>query len=137
VSHENVELLLGAVALVNAGDLEAGAKLYHPDAELRDLQHPPDMPEVLHGRTAIVDALRQWLEVLHNWTIEVQEYIDADPWVVSEVQWRAVGKDSDTPIEFRAAEAFELKDGQIVRQIAGYPDMATALADLGLAPEPG
>jgi hypothetical protein len=51
---------------------------------------------------------------------------------VSDVRWRAAGKDSQTPIEFRAAEAFEVRDGQITRQLSGYPDVATALADLGL-----
>ena len=127
-----MEFLLRAVALANRGDVEAAAKLYHPDAELRDLQHPPDMPEILRGRTEIVASLARWLEALDSWTIEVLEYIDADPWVVSEVRWRATGRDSGAPIEFRAAEATEVKDGQIVRQIAGYPDLATALADLGL-----
>jgi ketosteroid isomerase-like protein len=132
VSQENVEFLLQAVALTNAGDIEAGAKLYHPDAELRDLQHPPDMPEILRGRSEIVASLARWLEALDGWTIEVLEYVDADPWVVSEVRWRAIGKDSGAPIEFRAAEAIELRDGQILRQIAGYPDIATALADLDM-----
>ena len=132
MSRENVEFLLRAVAVANAGDIEAGAKLYHPDAELRDLQHPPDMPEILRGRSEIVASLERWLEALDSWTVEVLEYVDADPWVVSEVRWCAIGKDSGAPIEFRAAEATEVKDGQIVRQIAGYPDIATALADLGL-----
>jgi ketosteroid isomerase-like protein len=70
VSQEDMELLLQAAAMVNAGDVDAAAELYHPDAELRDLQHPPDMPEVLRGRTAIMDSLAQWLEVLHNWTVD-------------------------------------------------------------------
>src|SRR6266436_802409 len=56
MSQANVDLLLQAAALANAGDLDAVAELYHPDAELRDLQHPPDAPEVLRGRTAIVAA---------------------------------------------------------------------------------
>ena len=132
MSQENVELLLRAAAAANAGDIEAGAELYHPDAELRDLQHPPDMPEVLRGRREIVASFARWTEALDSWTIEVLEYVDADPWVVSEVRWRANGRDSGAPIEFRAAEAAEVKDGLILRQIAGYPDIVTALADLGL-----
>jgi ketosteroid isomerase-like protein len=132
VSRENVQFLLQAVAVVNAGDIEAGATLYHPDAELCDRQHPPDMPEILRGRSEIAASLAQWLEALDSWTIEVLEYVDADQWVVSEVRWRAIGKDSGAPIEFRAVEAIEVDDGQIVRQIAGYPDIATALVDLGL-----
>jgi ketosteroid isomerase-like protein len=132
VSQENVEFLLQGIALVNAGDIDAGAQQYHPHAELRDLQHPPDMPEVLRGRGEIVASFARWLEALDSWTVEVLEYVDADPWVVAEVRWCATGKDSGAPIEFRAAEAYEVKDAQIVRVIAGYPDIATALADLGL-----
>src|SRR5438067_11849876 len=90
------------------------------------------MPEVLRGRREIVASFARWTEALDSWTIEVLEYVDADPWVVSEVRWRATGRDSGAPIEFRAAEAAEVKDGLIVRQIAGYPDIVTALADLGL-----
>ena len=56
MSQENVDLLVQALALANSGDLEAVADLYHPDVELRDLQHPPDAPEVLKGRAAIVAA---------------------------------------------------------------------------------
>ena len=82
MSQENVEFLLRAVAVANAGDIEAGAKLYHPHAELRDLQHPPDMPEILRGRSEIVASLERWLEALDSWTVEVLEYVDADPWVI-------------------------------------------------------
>ena len=77
MSQENVELLLRAAAAANAGDIEAGAELYHPDAELRDLQHPPDMPEVLRGRREIVASFARWTEALDSWTIEVLEYVDA------------------------------------------------------------
>ena len=45
MSRENVDVLLRGIAFANAGDVEAGADLYHPEAELRDLQHPPDMPD--------------------------------------------------------------------------------------------
>jgi ketosteroid isomerase-like protein len=122
-----VDLLLRGVALANAGDVEAGADLYHPDAELRDLQHPPDMPEVLRGRDEIVAGLRRWLEVLDDWTIEVHEYVDAHPWVVADLTWHATGKGSDTPIDWRVSEAYEVKDGKIARVLAGFPDIAAAL----------
>ena len=132
MSHENVDLLLRAVASANAGDVEAAVDLYHPDAELRDLQHPPDTPEVLRGRDAIVAALRRWLEVLDDWTIELHEYVDAHPWVVGELTWHATGKGSNTPIDWRVAEAYEVKDGKITRVLAGFPDIATALKAVGL-----
>jgi ketosteroid isomerase-like protein len=103
------------------------AELYHPDAELRDLQHLPDIPEVLRGREAIVATWERWLEALDDWTLEVNEYIDADPWIVCDVRWRATGRGSEASIDWRVAEAYDVKDGMIVRQIAGFPDVAAAL----------
>jgi ketosteroid isomerase-like protein len=132
VSQENVDLLLRAVASANAGEVEAAVDLYHTDAELRDLQHPPDMPEVLRGRDAIVAALRRWMELLDNWAVELHEYVDAHPWVVGELTWRATGKGSNTPTEWRVAEAYEVKDGKIIRVLAGFPDLAAALKAVGL-----
>ena len=131
MSQENVDLLLRAVASANTGDVEAAVDLYHPDAELRDLQHPPDTPEVLRGRDAIVAGLRRWLEVLDDWTIELHEYVDAHPWVVGELTWHATGKGSNTPIDWRVVEAYEVKDGKIIRQLAGFTDVATALKAVG------
>ena len=127
------ELLRRAAELGNAGDLEAVAELYHSDAELRDLQHPPDTPEVLKGRAAIMAAWEAWFESFDDFTLEVYEWVDADPWVVGDVRWRATGKGSDVSIDWRVAEAYEVQDGKIVRVIAGFPNVATALAAVGLA----
>jgi ketosteroid isomerase-like protein len=132
MSQENIDMLLRAVAVTNAGDIEAAVDLYHPDAELRDLQHPPDTPELLRGRDEIMASLRQWAEVLDDWNIEVHEYVDAHPWVVAELTWHATGKGSSTPIEWRVAEAYEVKDHKIARVLAGFPDAAAALRAVGL-----
>jgi ketosteroid isomerase-like protein len=53
MSHENVEIVRRGTALLNAGDWETAFALYHPDAEYRDLQHAPDMPEVFHGHAGL------------------------------------------------------------------------------------
>ena len=131
MSQEDVDFLRRAVELGSETDLEAMAARYHPDAELRDLQHLPDIPEVLRGRAAILATWERWLEALDDWTLEVNEYIDADPWVVCDVRWRATGKGSTASIDWRVAEAYEVKDGFIVRQIAGFPNVAAALKAVG------
>jgi hypothetical protein len=63
--------------------------------------------------------------------IEVHEYIDADPWVVCDVHWHATGKGSDVPIDWRVAEAYEFKDGKVVRSLFGFPNVAAALEAVG------
>lgn len=119
-----------AVELGNEGKLEDLLTLYHPDAELRDLASPPDFPEVLRGREAVVASWHQWLEDLGDWNAKVYEYIDADPWVVCDMLWRATGKESAAPVERHDAGAFEVRNGLICRQILGFADVATALKEL-------
>ena len=75
----------------------------------------------------MVAGLQSWMELFDDWSVEVHEYIDADPWVVCDTQWRATGKGSDVSIDWRVADAHEDKDGKIVREIYGFPDVETAL----------
>ena len=132
MSRANVQLIRRAVVLANENAesqaVEAVvAELYHPDVEMRDLQHPPDVPEVMRGRAAVAAGLQKWMELFDHWSVEVHEYIDADPWVVCDTQWRATGKGSDLSIDWRVADAHEVKDGKIVREIYGFPDVGAAL----------
>ena len=67
MSQENIEIARRLVALANERGFDAVdevAEIYHPDAEARDLQPGPGMPEVMRGRAEIVAVWRQWLEVL-------------------------------------------------------------------------
>jgi ketosteroid isomerase-like protein len=130
MSQQNVDCLVRAVALGNAGELDALAQLYHPDAEMRDLQNPPDVPEMLHGREGIVAAWERWLDALENWRADLVQVVDAEPWVVCDIRWRATGKGSTVAVDWRLTDAFEVHDGLIVRQIAGFPDVASALREV-------
>ncbi len=130
VSQQNVDCLRRAVELGNVGDLDALAALYHPDVEMRDLQNPPDVPELLHGRAGIVAAWGRWLDALEDWRADLVEVVDVDPWVVCDIRWRATGKGSTASIDWRLTDAFEVHDGLIVRQIAGFKDVSTALREL-------
>ena len=85
---------------------------------------------MLRGRAAIAEVFERWMEQLDDWEVEVSEYVDAEPWVVCGMHWRATGKGSGVPIEWRLADAYDLRDGQIVRVIFGFPDIPTALKAL-------
>jgi ketosteroid isomerase-like protein len=134
VSREDVEFLRRVAVVGNKvdgrADLEVLARLFHPDAEARDLQHAPDTPELLRGRAAILAMWERWMEAFADWTYDLSDFTDAGPWVVCAARWHATGKGSDLPIEWRTADAYQVEDGQIVRAIFGYPDVATALAEL-------
>jgi len=127
MSHENVELVRSANALVNAGDWEAVFALYAHDVEFRDLQPAPDVPEVVRGLDALRHVVANWTEVYDEFAPHVYEYIDADPWVICDTRWHGKVKGSDLAIDFRGADAIELKDGKVLRLTIGYPDVATAL----------
>jgi ketosteroid isomerase-like protein len=132
MSQENLEVMRRANALFNAGDWDALIELYHPHVELRDLQHPPDAPEVFRGPEALHLALTTWTEVYDEFEADVYEYVDADPWVICDTRWHGKVRSSDVPIDLRVADAHEVKNGKIVRAINSYPDVAAAIADLGL-----
>jgi ketosteroid isomerase-like protein len=132
VSQENVDVIRRANALFNAGDWDALSLLYHPDIELRDLQHPPDVPEVLRGRDAIDMLMANWTEVFDEFRAEVYDYIDADPWVICDARYHGRAKGSDVPIDLHVADAYEVKDGKIARAFNSYRDVATALKAVGL-----
>jgi ketosteroid isomerase-like protein len=133
MSQENVEVARRGIALANAGDWDAVFELYHPDVEYRDLQHGPDMPEVLQGHAGLRLVVTLWTEVYDEFGAEVYEYIDADPWVICDTRWYGKGKGSDVPIDVHVADAYEVKDGKIVRAIMSYSDVATALEAVGLS----
>jgi ketosteroid isomerase-like protein len=133
MSQENVDVMRRANALFNAGDWDALIGLYHHDVELRDLQHAPDVPEVVRGPAALDFVVATWSEVYDEFKAEVYEYIDADPWVICDTRWHGKVKGSDVPIQLRVADAYEISAGQIVRAINSFPDVATALEAVGLA----
>jgi ketosteroid isomerase-like protein len=131
VSQANVEIVRRANALFNAGDWDALSELYHPDAELRDLRHAPDVPEVLRATDAINHVVANWRNIYDEFGAEVYEYIDAHPWVICDVRWHGKVRGSDVPIDGRSVDAYEIKDDKIVRAITSYRDVATALAAVG------
>jgi ketosteroid isomerase-like protein len=131
MSQENIELLRRAVTLGNAGELEAVAELLHPDVAARDLQAAPGTPDVMHGRAAIVAVWNQWLEAFDDFRYEVNEYVDAHPWVVADVRWHATGKGSDLAIDWRVVEAYKVEGGKVTEAIFGLPDIPTALEAVG------
>jgi hypothetical protein len=58
------------------------------------------------------------------------EIVDAHPWVVCDLRWRATGKGSTVSIDWRLTHAFEVEDGFIVREIAGLPDIPSAMREI-------
>jgi ketosteroid isomerase-like protein len=135
MSQKNVELLRRCVEFLNVGDWAAVLELYDPDVrvEFRDLEPPPDVPDVLHGREAIRRVVAHWTAPYDEFGAEIYEYIDADPWVICDTCSHTGGEGGDAPVDVHFADAYEIRDGKIVRAILGYADVAKAIGDLGAA----
>jgi ketosteroid isomerase-like protein len=133
MSQENIEVIRGFMASPNAGDWDSMFAWFAPGVELRDLAHAPDVPEVLRGPDAIRRVVAGWIETYDEFRTEVFEYVDADPWVICDTRWYGTGKGSGMAIEQRVADAYEVRDGKIVRALMSSPDVATALKAVRLA----
>ena len=133
MSHENVEIARRMNAAFNRRDRDEILAYYHPNAELRDLQHAPDAPERLIGIDAIRAYWTQWDDAFDDFTAEIEECLDAGTYVVMATWWRGKGKDSGLEISLRAVEVVEFADGKIARLTTGYSNKDEALKAVGLS----
>src|SRR3954447_3203879 len=117
MSHENVELIRRANGFGNSGDYESFFDLFDANIEFRDLQHAPDLPEVVEGLDAFRRMAANWTQVYDEFRAEILEYIDAGPWVLCDSRWYGRGKGSNVEIDLRAVDAYEVRDDKIVRAV--------------------
>ena len=133
MSQETLEVVRSFMAWPNAGDWETMFAWFAPHVEIRDLAHAPDVPEVLRGTEAVRRVVAGWIETYDDFRTEVYEYVDVEPWVICDTRWYGKGKSSGISIDQRVADAYEVKDGKIVRAIMGNPNVAKALEAVGRA----
>jgi uncharacterized protein len=132
MSQANVDTVKRSNAALNRGDYDGAVDAYHPDVDFRDFMHAPDVPEYVRGVSAVRALLMRWLTAFDEFTMEIEEYIDAGDSVVCVTHSHAMGKASGLEIDMHAAEVYEFDDGQIVRATFGYPDKGAALKAVGL-----
>lgn len=132
MSQRNVEVLRRCAESLNVGDWDAVLALYHPDVqvELRDVQRPPDVPDVLRGREAVRRVIAHWTVPYDELGAEVSEYVDADPWVVCDTRSHSQGDRGAAGAEVHFADAYQVTDGLIVRAILGFSDVSAALGEI-------
>src|SRR6476646_9853322 len=102
MSQENVEIVRRMNEAFNRRDRDEILAYYHPDAELRDLQHAPDAPERLIGIDAIRAYWTQWDDAFDDLTAEFEECLDAGTYVLTTTHWQGKGRDSGLEVILRA-----------------------------------
>src|SRR5947207_14051104 len=119
-------------AAFNRRDRDALFAYYHPDVELRDLQHAPDAPERLIGIDAIRAYWDQWDDAFDDFTAEIEEYLEAGKYVLIATRSRGKGKDSGLEIDLRAVGAVGFADGKVARLRSGYSTKSAELNAVAL-----
>jgi ketosteroid isomerase-like protein len=76
--------------------------------------------------------LAQWLEGFENWSLDVEETIDADDQVVTVVRQQANPRSGGPVVEMRFAQVWTFRDGLIAR-MEMYADRDEALEAAGLS----
>jgi ketosteroid isomerase-like protein len=130
VSEENVDLIRRLNAVFNAGDYDAMADFFAPDAELADATPLPDAPSSGRGHEALRTMLNAWTEGFSGFEADILESIDLDPFVVCLTRWRFVSADSGIETTWTGAEAYEIREGKVVWGQAGFRDKEAAIAAL-------
>ncbi len=131
MSEQNVQIARRAAELGNARDWDALFELVDPDIEWRDQMHAPDVPEVLHGIEQVRGLIAQWDAAYATLTAEALEYVDADPWVICVNRWHGEAKASGLEVEVRSYDAYDIRDGKIVRSFGGYTSLAAVKEAIG------
>jgi ketosteroid isomerase-like protein len=101
----------------------------HPEVEVHD-HDAPDQGDY-RGREGIERWLRDWGDAWAEWTMDLDEFIDAGDSVVVFVRMKAQGRGSGIDIDRRDALVYGIREGVITR-IDYYNDRAEALKAVGL-----
>jgi ketosteroid isomerase-like protein len=125
--QENVEIVRRWNAAFNRGDYDTFARFLHPEVEFVDHMPLPDAAESGHGVDQFRAILDQWREGFTGFHAEVEEYLDLENYVVCATRWTFISRDEQIKLEWRGAEAHELRDGQVLWSAAGFRDKTAAL----------
>lgn len=102
---------------------------FDPDVEVVDLQSAMGMTDRARGPDELRRLAGQWTEIFDGWRVEVLEVADlGGEWVMADVRFHGIGRDSGIPVSSRQFEVYRLIGGRIVEMRVGFQDRAEALA---------
>lgn len=131
MSEANVELIRRAFEAYEHGDLET--MLADADRDLVVHRAPPQ-PDAgtWHGPEGMIEAFAGWIEGLDEFSVTVEEYIDAnDSQVLVRTHQRGVGGESGVPVEGDFWMLHTVSAGKIIR-VDFYADKEEARRAAGI-----
>jgi ketosteroid isomerase-like protein len=132
MSQESVDIIRAAFDAWNAGDMDAYAELYDPEAIMRPPEGWPESGPFV-GRGAV---MQQWRQLRQTWDGDIVEpisdFLDAGDRVVVRVNWRGTGHGPELNLEL--THLLTVRTGKIVYQ-EFFWHHADALEAVGLLKE--
>jgi ketosteroid isomerase-like protein len=133
MSQDNVEIVRTMLETWDKLGIEATTDTLDPDVELVDLQAVMGMQDRGRGPAELGRMAEQWTEIFDDWGLEVSNLVDlCGDFVMAEVRFNGVGRDSGIPVSNRQFEVYRLVAGKIVEIRVGFRDRDEALEWSGL-----
>lgn len=129
MSREDSEIVRTMIEKWEEHGFEAAVEAFDPDVELVDLQSVMGMKDRGRGPDDLLQMAQQWTEIFDDWRVEVHDVVDLGAgFVLADVTFSGVGRDSGTPVSNGQFEVYRLVGGKIVEMRVGFRDRAEALA---------
>jgi len=128
VSQRNVEIVETMLEVWSTRGIAATLDAFDPEVEFLDLQAAMGMQDRGRGPEELDRMAEQWSETFDEWGLEVNDLVDlTGDFVMAEVRFEGVGRDSGAPVSLRQFEVYRLGDGKIVEIRVGFRDRDEAL----------
>src|SRR6185503_17579368 len=128
MSQDNVEIVRTMLEVWDTRGIDETIDAFDPDVELVDLQAAMGMQDRGRGPDELNRMAEQWTEIFDDWGLEVSNVVDlCGDFVMAEVRFNGVGRDSGIPVSNRQFEVYRLVAGKIVEIRVGFRDRDEAL----------
>jgi ketosteroid isomerase-like protein len=128
MSQENAEVVRAMLDTWNTRGIFETIDAFDPDVELVDLQAVMGMQDRGRGPDELHHMAEQWTEIFEDWGLEVCDVVDlGGEFVLAEVRFDGIGRDSGAPVSNRQFEVYRLVGGKIVEIRVGFHDRDQAV----------
>ena len=129
MSQDNVEIVRTMLEIWDTRGFDETIDAFDPDVELVDLQSAIGMQDRGRGPAELGRMAEQWTEIFDDWGLELSNVVDlCGDFVMAEVSFNGVGRDSGIPVSNRQFEVYRLVGGRIVEMRVGFHERSEALA---------
>ena len=114
MSQDNVEVVTRWFGLLCRGDAEAALQYVDPAVETRE---GPELPGAASyfGHSGVMVAYHNWVDQWDDFSMELEELVDAGSDVVLVTRHHGTGRASGVPVETVVAYVLTVRDGKLIR----------------------